>query len=205
VTYAVYWIRRAILRALAGHYSLVHVPCNRRRRARSVREAERVLAAETGRPPTPEEVRRRTGLSRRQIEDWRGPWRRAVAAAPIRRAATSRRSTSCGGRAGVRSAPRPGRGGRPEAGGCAPPAARDPPGAAAGLRRRERRAEMRQAGCAAEAGGCEVGASPRCAARCSPRPRPRAAISQPAQPARRRRRALRVAGFRNALRAGGRS
>jgi len=72
VTYAVYWIRRAILRALAAHRTLVHVPSNRRRRARSVREAERGLRDELRRAPTAEEVRQRTGLTRRQVEDLQG-------------------------------------------------------------------------------------------------------------------------------------
>jgi RNA polymerase sigma factor (sigma-70 family) len=69
MTYAVYWIRRAILRALTAQRTLVHVPCNQRRRARGVREAERALSAELHRPPTPEEVAHRIGLSRRQVED----------------------------------------------------------------------------------------------------------------------------------------
>lgn len=67
-TFAVYWIRRSILRALAGQTSLVRLPCYQRRRLRAVLGATRALRAEMGRPPTRQEVAIRSGLPVRVVE-----------------------------------------------------------------------------------------------------------------------------------------
>src|SRR5262245_36022850 len=71
-TYAVYWIRRAILRALEAQRTLVHVPSNCHRQARSVRRVAGALRADLGREPTSEEVRRGAGLTHRQMNDLHG-------------------------------------------------------------------------------------------------------------------------------------
>ena len=63
ISYAVWWIRQAILASLANHGRAVRVPLNRASDlARIFREKER-LKQELGRDPTPEELSHLTGLS----------------------------------------------------------------------------------------------------------------------------------------------
>lgn len=68
ITYAVFWIRRAILRALAEQASAVRVPENQRRLARGIREAEQTLARELRRRPGRDEVGVRMGLSAARVD-----------------------------------------------------------------------------------------------------------------------------------------
>jgi len=68
ITYGVFWIRRAILRALAEQAPAVRVPENQRRLARGFREAENTLARELKRRPGREEVCARTGLSAARVD-----------------------------------------------------------------------------------------------------------------------------------------
>lgn len=58
LTYAVWWIRKAMLRALARHVSLVQVPAYQLRRLRSVADVESRLSKELGRGADREEVSR---------------------------------------------------------------------------------------------------------------------------------------------------
>ena len=71
-TYAIYWIRRGILRALANHHLVVHVPEGRRRLLLGLREQERVMTSGLGRMPADDEVRRRMRLTRREADNLRG-------------------------------------------------------------------------------------------------------------------------------------
>jgi RNA polymerase primary sigma factor len=68
ISYAVWWIRQAILAALANHGRSVRVPLNRASDlARIFREKER-LKQELGREPTPEELSAATDLTPELVE-----------------------------------------------------------------------------------------------------------------------------------------
>ena len=68
ISYAVWWIRQAILASLANHGRAVRVPLNRASDlARIFREKER-LKQELGRDPTPEELSKATELTPELIE-----------------------------------------------------------------------------------------------------------------------------------------
>ena len=68
ISYAVWWIRQAILASLANHGRAVRVPLNRASDlARIFREKER-LKQELGRDPTPEELSKATDLTPEVIE-----------------------------------------------------------------------------------------------------------------------------------------
>jgi RNA polymerase primary sigma factor len=56
VTYAIWWIRKAILTALRRHGRLVNVSGYQQRRIREIRDAERRLEAGLGRAPSEEEI-----------------------------------------------------------------------------------------------------------------------------------------------------
>src|SRR5437016_5463488 len=68
ISYAVWWIRQAILASLANHGRAVRVPLNRASDlARIFREKER-LKQELGRDPTPDELSKATDLTPELIE-----------------------------------------------------------------------------------------------------------------------------------------
>src|SRR5262245_5260409 len=56
ITYAVWWIRKAILKALSEHGSVPHVPPSHLRKVRDVGEAERALSRELGRRAGRDEI-----------------------------------------------------------------------------------------------------------------------------------------------------
>ena len=56
ITYAVWWIRKAILKSIADHSSVVRVPTYRRKKMRQVRDAEQSLRGTLGRAPDREEI-----------------------------------------------------------------------------------------------------------------------------------------------------
>src|SRR5881397_3712910 len=58
ITYAIWWIRKSILRALSQHSNLVRVPNYQLKKVRNVRATERALARELGRSPDREEISR---------------------------------------------------------------------------------------------------------------------------------------------------
>jgi RNA polymerase primary sigma factor len=68
LTFAVHWIRKAILAALERQCSVVHLPGHKRRRAGALRRAERALESELGRRPEREELSRKTGVSSAEID-----------------------------------------------------------------------------------------------------------------------------------------
>lgn len=63
ITYAIWWIRKAILRALAEHGSLVRVPSYQMKKVREMRQAERALARKLGRKAGRDEISTQVGAS----------------------------------------------------------------------------------------------------------------------------------------------
>jgi len=61
-TYASYWIRQAVMRALSRQGRTIRIPPNILRELGMIASAEEALLQELGRPPAPEEVARRVGL-----------------------------------------------------------------------------------------------------------------------------------------------
>ena len=70
-TYAVWWIRRSLMRALASART-IRIPRGVQQLA-AIRRAEDEIRRETGGPPTPEAVAERTGLSVRVIRSLADP------------------------------------------------------------------------------------------------------------------------------------
>lgn len=56
ITYACWWVRKAMLASVARHLTLVHLPLYQLRRRRHLRDAERALAQSLGRAPGSAEV-----------------------------------------------------------------------------------------------------------------------------------------------------
>jgi RNA polymerase primary sigma factor len=67
-TYAVWWIRHHINRAMADKSRLVRVPVHRLDRHNQIERARRRLVAELGRDPTTDELGKATGLDAQQLE-----------------------------------------------------------------------------------------------------------------------------------------
>jgi RNA polymerase primary sigma factor len=63
ISYAVWWIRQAVLAAVARHGRTVRVPLNRTADLSRIIRAAETLRQEFGREPTPEEIARTTGLA----------------------------------------------------------------------------------------------------------------------------------------------
>ena len=61
-TYATWWIRQAITRAIADRGRQIRIPVHVHERIRKVRQTRERLAQRTGREPTPEEVAKAAGL-----------------------------------------------------------------------------------------------------------------------------------------------
>src|SRR5437867_7449644 len=59
ITYAVWWIRKAILKAIADHATVVRIPSYRRKKMKQVREAEQSLRGWLGRSPDRRELAER--------------------------------------------------------------------------------------------------------------------------------------------------
>lgn len=70
-TYATWWIRQAILRAIADKSRTIRVSAKMHDNIIRVSRAERELTAALGREPTPEEVSERTGISPEKLSDIR--------------------------------------------------------------------------------------------------------------------------------------
>ena len=68
VTYAVWWIRRSILRALAEHTRVVRLPEYQRKEIRRVRDAEQTLGHELGRRPDSTEISERLSRSVESVQ-----------------------------------------------------------------------------------------------------------------------------------------
>jgi len=61
-TYATWWIRQAITRAIADRGRQIRIPVHVHERIRKVRQVRDRLAQQTGREPTPEEIAREAGV-----------------------------------------------------------------------------------------------------------------------------------------------
>jgi len=61
-TYATWWIRQAITRAIAQQSRTVRIPVHLHDILGTVRSTQHALAADKGRPPTPEEIAKETGI-----------------------------------------------------------------------------------------------------------------------------------------------
>src|SRR5207248_3511670 len=66
-TYATYWIRQAIVRAIEKQDRLIRLPVYGCDAARKLERAEKSLGERLGRPPTTEELARETGFAQRLI------------------------------------------------------------------------------------------------------------------------------------------
>ena len=59
ITYAIWWIRKSILRALSERSTLVRVPSYQMKKVREIRHAEKALSRELGRQPGRDEISKR--------------------------------------------------------------------------------------------------------------------------------------------------
>jgi len=69
ISYAVWWIRQAMLQALAEHSRIVRLPLNRAGTLYRIGKASRQLDQELGRQPTAEEIADRLNLSVEEVQD----------------------------------------------------------------------------------------------------------------------------------------
>jgi len=67
-TYATWWIRQAISRAIADQSRVIRIPVHMTEHINKVSRAQRELAQSLGREPLPEEVGRRVGLPAERVE-----------------------------------------------------------------------------------------------------------------------------------------
>jgi RNA polymerase primary sigma factor len=66
-TYATWWIRQAITRAIADHSRTIRIPVHMVETLNRISRVSRNLASELGRDPTPEELAQRTGVPARKV------------------------------------------------------------------------------------------------------------------------------------------
>jgi RNA polymerase primary sigma factor len=67
-TYAIWWVRQAIFRAIQHQGLTIRVPVHMHNRLSKVKRIYRKLATETGRKPTSEEIAQATNLTMEQVE-----------------------------------------------------------------------------------------------------------------------------------------
>ena len=77
-TYATWWIRQAVTRAVADKSRTIRIPVHVNEKLSKVRSAERSLVQELGREPDPGEVAREVGLNQAEVRELMG-----LAAAPV--------------------------------------------------------------------------------------------------------------------------
>ncbi len=68
ITYAIWWIRKSILKALAEQVNLVRVPTYQMKKVREVRETERTLRRELGRSPERGEISERLEVPIKKVD-----------------------------------------------------------------------------------------------------------------------------------------
>src|SRR5207249_108060 len=68
-TYATWWIRQAIGRAIADQSRVIRIPVHMNEYVNKVSRAQRDLVQTLRREPTPEEVGQRVGLSAAKVEE----------------------------------------------------------------------------------------------------------------------------------------
>jgi RNA polymerase primary sigma factor len=69
ITYAIWWIRKSILKALSEHGNLVRVPNYQMKKVKEITDTEKALRRELGRKPDREEISRRLDQSIRKIDE----------------------------------------------------------------------------------------------------------------------------------------
>jgi RNA polymerase primary sigma factor len=69
ISYAIWWIRQALLRSIAEQSKIVRLPMNKAGRVRKVARAARDIGQEMGREPTGEEIAEKLGLEAREVTD----------------------------------------------------------------------------------------------------------------------------------------
>ncbi len=67
ISYAVWWVRQSILKALSDQVRTVRLPLNRVGTLSKMRKASARLAQELGRPPTPEEIAKELDLKEEKV------------------------------------------------------------------------------------------------------------------------------------------
>jgi len=67
-TYAIWWIRKMILRALSEKALVVRIPTTHSKQMREIRKAQRQLTQNLGREPTRTELSKRVGLRERTVD-----------------------------------------------------------------------------------------------------------------------------------------
>ena len=68
ITYAIWWIRKSILKALSEHSNLVRVPTYQMKKVREIRDAENALRRTLGRKPRREEISARLERSVTKVD-----------------------------------------------------------------------------------------------------------------------------------------
>jgi RNA polymerase primary sigma factor len=68
ITYAIWWIRKSILKALSEHSNLVRVPTYQMKKVREIRDAESTLSRRLGRRPRREEISKRLDRSLSKVD-----------------------------------------------------------------------------------------------------------------------------------------
>ena len=69
ITYAIWWIRKSILKALSEHANLVRLPTYQLKKVRELREAESALRRTLGRRPNREEISQRLSRSVAKVDE----------------------------------------------------------------------------------------------------------------------------------------
>ena len=68
ITYAIWWIRKSILKALSEHSSLVRVPTYQMKKVREIRDVEANLSRRLGRRPRRDEISARLERSLAKVD-----------------------------------------------------------------------------------------------------------------------------------------
>ena len=68
ITYAIWWIRKSILKALSEHSNLVRVPTYQMKKVREIRDAEATLSRRLGRRPRRDEISKRLERSLSKVD-----------------------------------------------------------------------------------------------------------------------------------------
>ena len=69
ITYAIWWIRKSILKALSQHGAMVRIPNYQLKKVRNVRNTERMLSRELGREADREEISRELRVTIAKIDE----------------------------------------------------------------------------------------------------------------------------------------
>ncbi len=77
-TYATWWIRQSVQRAVANHAHTIRVPVHVVERRQKLARAARMLETELGREPTPDELAEATGIPKRHVLEALGAARTAL-------------------------------------------------------------------------------------------------------------------------------